>query len=85
VASPGARRHIEAVLPEDQTRLLLRVLLDDDWAGDLLFASPDDRNAFLDALTAGEISVVRRQVALTSLYSDLEVEPAAGTAGARNR
>jgi hypothetical protein len=83
--SPENRRRIEVILPEDQTRLFLRVLLDDDWAGDLLFASADDRSAFLDALTAGEISVVRRQVALTSLYSDLEVAPAAGTAGARNR
>lgn len=83
--SPETRRHIEVILPEDRTRLLLRVLLGDDWTGDLLFASMDDRNAFLDALTDGEISVVQRQIPLTNVYPDLEAAPAAETARGRNR
>jgi hypothetical protein len=83
--SPGTGHHIEVVLPGDLARLFLRVSLDNDWAGYLLFASADDRSAFLDALTAGEISVARRQIPLTDVYGDLDVAPAAGTAGARNR
>jgi hypothetical protein len=58
---PETRHHIEVGLPEDQTRLFLRVLLDDDWAGDPLFASEDARSAF-PAFAAGESSVVRRQI-----------------------
>jgi hypothetical protein len=48
--SPGTGRRIEVILPDDRSRLFLRVRLDGDWAGDLLFASADDRSAFLDAL-----------------------------------
>lgn len=77
VPPPGRRHHVEFVLPEDQTQLLLRVLQDDDWAGDLLFTSEDARNAFLDALTAGEISVVRRHIPLTDACAELETAWAA--------
>lgn len=66
-------------MPEDERRLLLRVWLDDDWSGDLLFGSSDARSTFLDALTAGEISVVRRRIPLTDACGELDIAPATRT------
>lgn len=77
--SPPTRHRIEFGVPEDERRLLLRVWLDDDWSGDLLFDSPDARSAFLDALTAGEISVARRRIELTDVCAELDIAPAART------
>jgi hypothetical protein len=82
---PETGHYIEVVLPEDQTRLFLRVLLDGGWAGDLLFATADARSVFLDALTAGEISVVRRQVPPPDVYGELEVAPGAEAAACQRR
>lgn len=70
--SPGTRRRIEFGVPDDGRRLLLRVSLDGDWNGDLLFPSTDARSAFLDALTSGAISVVKRPIPLTDVCTELE-------------
>jgi hypothetical protein len=59
-------------LLEDETRLLLRIRLDNDRARDLSFASTDASSAFLDALAVGEISVVRCQIPLTDVNGELE-------------
>lgn len=67
---PGTRHRIEFAVPEDG-RLLLRVLLDGDWSGDLLFTSSDARSAFVDALSSGEISVVERRILLTDVCPEL--------------
>jgi hypothetical protein len=82
--APATRHHIEFGLPEDQGPLLLRVRLDGEWAGDLLFASVGARSTFVDALTTGEISVVRCPIRLTDVREALEVAPAAGATEARN-
>ena len=63
-------------MPEDERRLLVRVWLDDDWSGDLLFDSSGARSAFMDALTACEISVVRRRIPLTDACRELDSAPA---------
>ena len=76
MSSPGTRHRIEFGVPEDERRLLLRVWLDDDWSGDLLFDSSGVRSAFLDALSAGEISVVRRRIPLTDACRELDSAPA---------
>lgn len=73
MSSPGTRHHIEFGVPEDQRRLLLRVLLDGEWSGDLLFTSSGARSAFVDALTAGEFSVVRRRISLGDLGTELRI------------
>lgn len=78
--SPGTRNSIEFGVPDDERRLLLRVLLDGEWSGDLLFDSSDARSAFLDALTAGKISVVRHPIPLADACTELEVAPGASPA-----
>ena len=83
--SAGSRHRIEYGVPDDERLLLLRVWLDDDWSGDLLFASSNARSSFLDALAAGEISVVRRLILLTDVCNELEIAPATRRAGTRNR
>ncbi len=83
--SPGTRHRIEFAVPEDERRLLLRVLLDGDWSGDLLFTSFDARSAFLDALTAGEISVARRRIPLTDVCTELGIAPATSSAPAQSK
>lgn len=79
--APGTGHRIEFGVPEDELPLL-RVLLDGEWSGDLLFASSDARSAFLDALTAGEISVARRPIPLTDVCTELEIAPASSSAAA---
>ena len=74
---PATRHRIEIGVPGDEGRLLLRVWLDGEWSGDLLFASCDARSAFLDALTAGELSVVTRSIPLTDVCAELEIAPPA--------
>ncbi len=76
-SSPATRHRVEFVVPEDQRLLLLRVQLDGDWSGDLLFASPIARSAFLEALTAGEITVTRYPIPLTDVCTELGIPPAA--------
>lgn len=60
--SAGARAQVEVVMPDDERRPLLRVRWHDGWVGDLIFASADDRDGVLRALTTGEVSVVTRTV-----------------------
>lgn len=80
--SPGTEHRIEFGVPEDELLLLLRVLLDGEWSGDLLFASSDARSAFLDALTSGAISVVRRPIPLADVCTELEIAPATSSVAA---
>lgn len=60
--SAGTRAQVELALPDDERRLLLRVRWNGGWVGDLIFASADERDGVLRALTAGEVSVVTRPV-----------------------
>lgn len=58
---------VELVLPDDERRFLLRVRLNDEWVGDLLFSSPAERDTMLGALGEGDFSVVRRPMPLADL------------------
>ncbi len=74
--SPSTRRRIEFGVPDDDRRPLLRVWLDGDWNGDLLFPSTGARSAFVEALTSGAISVVKRPIPLTDVCTELGFAPA---------
>lgn len=58
---------VELVLPDDERRLLLRVRLNGERVGDLLFSANAERDAMLDALTEGAVSVARRPVPIADL------------------
>lgn len=57
-----AGAHLELVLPEDNHQYLLRVRLNDEWIGDLLFSSLAQRDSTLGALTEGAVSIARRPI-----------------------
>lgn len=56
---------VELVVPDDGRRCLLRVRLNDEWVGDLLFGAIAERDSMLRALADGAVSVVRRPVPIT--------------------
>ena len=83
--SPGARHRVEFGIPDDERRLLLRISLDGDWSGDLQFTSAEARSAFLDALTSGEFSVVRRRILVADVRTELEIALPAPTSAAEGQ
>jgi hypothetical protein len=56
------RAEVELVLPDDRRRFLLRVRMNDEWVGDLVFGSIAERDTMLGVLTDGAVSVVSRPV-----------------------